>query len=126
MALPVLALFLLRAPAAQAQGLASRQPTWAVLDFANPSGYGSTDVGRLAADSFVVELAKLNRYAVLPRQDLLNGIQAENLTPPLNLTSIQRLGQSLGVDAIVAGEIASISFSTRPPAGQSQSGRPRH
>jgi len=111
MALPVLALFLLRAPAVQAQGLASPQPTWAVLDFANPSGYGSTDVGRLAADSFVVELAKLNRYAVLPRQDLLNGIQQNNLTPPLNLTSIQRLGQALGVQAVVAGEIASISFS---------------
>lgn len=111
MALPVLAVFLLRAPAVQAQGLASPQPTWAVLDFANPSGYGGTDVGRLAADSFVVELAKLNRYAVLPRQDLLNGIQANNLTPPLNLTSIQRLGQALNVQATVAGEIASISFS---------------
>jgi len=111
MLLPVLALFLLRAPAASAQGLATPQPTWAVLDFANPSGYGGTDVGRLAADSFVVELAKLNRYAVLPRQDLLNGIQNNNLTPPLNLTSIQRLGQGLGVQAVVAGEIASISFS---------------
>lgn len=111
MALPVLALFLLRAPATQAQGLATPQPTWAVLDFANPSGYGSTDVGRLAADSFVVELAKLNRYAVLPRQDLLNGIQNNNLTPPLNLTSIERLGQALGVQAVVAGEVASISFS---------------
>ena len=111
MLLPVLAVFLLRAPAASAQGLATPQPTWAVLDFANPSGYGSSDVGRLAADSFVVELAKLNRYAVLPRQDLLNGIQNNNLTPPLNLTSIERLGQGLGVQAVVAGEIASISFS---------------
>jgi len=112
MALPVLALFLFSAPAARAQGLASAQPTWAVLDFANPSGYGGNDVGRLASDSFVVELAKLNRYAVLPRQDLLNGIQTNNLTPPLNLTSIERLGQALGVQAVVAGEIASISFSS--------------
>jgi len=111
MLLPVLAVFLLRAPAASAQGLATPQPTWGVLDFANPSGYGGSDVGRLAADSFVVELAKLNRYAVLPRRDLLNGIQNNNLTPPLNLTSIQRLGQGLGVQAVVAGEIASISFS---------------
>ncbi len=111
MALPVFAVLLLQAPKAQAQGLAASQPTWAVLDFANPSGYGSTDVGRLAADSFVVALAKLNRYAVLPRQDLLNGIQAETLTPPLNLTSIERLGQRLGVQAMVAGEISSISFS---------------
>ena len=111
MALPVLALFLLGGPPVQAQALATAQPTWAVLDFANPSGYGGTDVGRLASDSFVVELAKLNRYAVLPRQDLLNGIQANNLTPPLNLTSIERLGQALGVQAVVAGEIASISFS---------------
>lgn len=38
MVLPVLAVFLLRAPAVQAQGLATPQPTWAVLDFANPSG----------------------------------------------------------------------------------------
>ena len=111
MVLPVLGLFLFAGPAVQAQGLSSRQPTWAILDFANPSGYGGGDVGRLASDSFVVELAKLNRYAVLPRQDLLNGIQAENLTPPLNLTSIRRLGESLGVDAIIAGEIASVSFS---------------
>lgn len=112
MALPVLALFLLRAPAAQAQNLAAQQPTWGVLDFANPSGYGGADVGRLAADSFVIELAKLNRYSIRPRQDILSGIQAENLTPPLNLTSIERLGESLGVDAMVAGEIASVSFSS--------------
>ena len=111
MVLPVFCLFLFAAPAAQAQGLTARQPTWAILDFANPSGYGGGDVGRLASDSFVVQLSKLNRYAVLPRQDLLNGIQSENLTPPLNLTSIRRLGESLGVDAIVAGEIASVSFS---------------
>ena len=112
MVLPVLCLFLFAAPpSAQAQGLSSRQPTWAILDFANPSGYGGGDVGRLASDSFVVELAKLNRYAVLPRQDLLDKIQTENLTPPLNLTSIRRLGEALGVDAIVAGEIASVSFS---------------
>lgn len=111
MALPVLALFLLRAPAVQAQNLAAQQPTWGVLDFANPSGYGGSDVGRLAADSFVIELAKLGRYRVRPRQDILDGIQAENLTPPLNMTSIRRLGESLGVDAMVAGEIASVSFS---------------
>ena len=112
MVLPVLCLFLFAAPAAQAQGLTARQPTWAILDFANPSGYGGADVGRLASDSFVVQLSKLNRYAVLPRQELLNGIQAETLTPPLNLTSIRRLGESLGVDAVVAGEIASVSFSS--------------
>jgi hypothetical protein len=111
MLLPVLALFLVSGPPAQAQSLANVQPKWAVLDFGNPSGYGTTDVGRLAADSFVVELAKLNRYAVTPRSDVLAGLQQENLTPPLNLTSIQRLGQSLGVNAVVAGEIASVSFS---------------
>ena len=111
MALPVLALFLVGSPRAQAQELSRTLPSWAVLDFANPSGYGSTDVGRLAADSFVVELAKLNRYAVTPRQDLLNAITNDNLTPPLNLTSIEKVGQSLGVNAIVAGEISSVSFS---------------
>ena len=111
MALPVLALLLVGSPRAQAQDLARTLPTWAVLDFANPSGYGSTDVGRLAADSFVVELAKLNRYAVTPRQDLLNAITTNNLTPPLNLTSIEKVGQSLGASAIVAGEISSVSFS---------------
>ena len=109
-ALP-LSLFLLRIGAVQAQVQPQRQPVWAILDFANPSGYGSGDVGRLASDSFVVQLAKLNRYQTLPRAQLLTGIQDENLTPPLNLTSIERLGQSLGVDAIVAGEISSISFS---------------
>ena len=111
MALPILSLLLIRISAVQAQGLAPRQPVWAVLDFANPSGYGSGDVGRLASDSFVVQLAKLNRYTVLPREQIETGIQNENLTPPLNLTSIERLGASLGVDAIVAGEISSISFS---------------
>ncbi len=110
MMLPVLSLLLQAAPAS-AQAIGARQPVWAVLDFANPSGYGSNDVGRLASDSFVVQLAKLNRYTVLPREQLLTGIQNESLTPPLNLSSIERLGQSLGVDAIVAGEISSISFS---------------
>ena len=110
MALPILSLLLQTAPVS-AQAIGARQPVWAILDFANPSGYGSSDVGRLASDSFVVQLAKLNRYAVLPREQLLTGIQNESLTPPLNLSSIERLGQSLGVDAIVAGEISSISFS---------------
>lgn len=110
MMLPVWSLLLQAAPAS-AQAIGARQPVWAVLDFANPSGYGSSDVGRLASDSFVIQLAKLNRYTVLPREQLLTGIQNESLTPPLNLASIERLGQSLGVDAIVAGEISSISFS---------------
>ena len=111
MLLPILALYVFGAPQARAQGLSATQPQWAVLDFANPSGYGGADVGRLAADSFVVELAKINRYTVIPRQDVLNGIQANNLTAPLNLSSILRLGQSLGVNAVVAGEVGSISFS---------------
>ena len=111
MAMPALLLLFLAAPASAQMGLSVRQPVWAVLDFANPSGYGSSDVGRLASDSFVIQLAKLNRYSVLPREQLLTGIQNESLTPPLNLSSIERLGQSLGVDAIVAGEISSISFS---------------
>ena len=110
MMLPVWSL-LLQATPASAQAIGARQPVWAVLDFANPSGYGGNDVGRLASDSFVIQLAKLNRYTVLPREQLLAGIQNESLTPPLNLSSIERLGQSLGVDAIVAGEISSIAFS---------------
>ena len=110
MMLPVWSLLLQAAPAS-AQAIGARQPVWAVLDFTNPSGYGGNDVGRLASDSFVIQLAKLNRYTVLPREQLLAGIQNESLTPPLNLSSIERLGQSLGVDAIVAGEISSISFS---------------
>ena len=111
MLLPILALYIFGAPPVRAQGLSATQPQWAVLDFANPSGYGGGDVGRLAADSFVVELAKINRYTVIPRQDVLNGIQSNSLTAPLNLSSILRLGQSLGVNAVVAGEVGSISFS---------------
>ena len=113
MVLPMLALFLLRAPAAQAQNLASRQPSWGILDFANPFGVRRVnDVGRLAADSFVIELAKLKPLqhpAPAGRSGRHSVGEPDPAAEPDQHTS--EWDESLGVDAMVAGEIASVSFS---------------
>lgn len=91
-----------------------RLPTWAILDFANHSGYGGSEMGRLASDAFQVELGKVNKYEIIPRQDVQLGLSSLGLTAISNLDTIQRLGRSLNADAVVTGEVASVAFTNNP------------
>lgn len=113
--LPALISLLAAAPAAHAQGVTrSAQRSFAVLDLVNRSGYGGGEIGRQAADSFVVELGKTNKYDVIPRSDTTAGLQELGLTLPLDSIGLQKLGRNRGVDAVVTGEVASVSFSSSP------------
>ena len=116
MVLPSLMVLLLAsAPIAQAQDLTrTAQPSWAVLDFENHSGYGSDEVGRLTSDAFVLELGKSGKYNVTPRQDTVQGLQNLGLTLPLDVIGIQKFGRDRSVDAVATGEVAAVSFSNNP------------
>ena len=114
MVLPFLLAWLLTAPRpAQAQTL-NRQPTWAVVNFVNNSGYGGNEVGIEASDGFVVELGKSNRYDVLPRSQTLATIRDLGLTEPLDTIGLQKLARSLEADAVATGEVGSVTFSKSP------------
>ncbi len=88
--------------------------TWGVLDFENHSGYGGAEVGRIASDAFVVELANSNRYNLLTRQETQQGLGNLGLTLPLDVIGLQKLGRELGANAVATGEVATISFSSHP------------
>ncbi len=100
---------------AHAQGLQrNSNPEWAVLDFENHTGYGGPEVGRIASDALVVELGKSNKYDVLSRQETEAGLANTGQTPPLDVIGLQRLGRTLGTNAVVTGEVAAVSFSKNP------------
>ena len=114
-AFALLALSLAAICPAQAQNpSANPLPKWVVLDFTNHSGYGGGEVGRLASDAFLVELNKTNTYEIIPRQDVQQGMTTLGISEPLNLDNTQRMGRALAADAVVTGELASVSFTGNP------------
>ena len=114
LALPVLLAWMLAASQpAQAQTL-NRLPTWAVVSFVNTTGYGGNEVGIEAADGFVVELGKSNKYDVLPRAQTQQAIADLGLVEPLNTIGLQKLARSLEGDAVATGEVAGVSFRDNP------------
>ena len=92
----------------------NRLPTWAVLDFANSTKYGGSDIGREAGDSLVIELGNSNRFNVITRGDVVNGLNTLGVQPPLDAIDIQRVGKQIGADAIVTGEVLAVTQKTDP------------
>jgi hypothetical protein len=107
--------FLFVGPQAVHAQSAVRAPLVAVMDLSNDTSYGGSDVGRTAADALVNELSNSGKFDVETRSDVDQGLNNLGLTPPLDSIDIQRLGKQLQVDAIVTGEVLSIS---RPGNGK--------
>ncbi len=99
--------------AAQAQTL-NRAPLWAVVPFGNTSGYGGSEVGVQAADGFVVELSKTNKYDVVSRADTNAAIANDDLVEPLDNIGLQKLSRDLGSDAVATGTVETVTFSDNP------------
>ena len=65
------------------------------------------DAGAVLANIMALELAKWGRYVVLDRKDLIKKLKSKNIREEdiLHESNYLNLGKTLGVDAIVAGEI---------------------
>lgn len=97
-------------------GPASAQlmPTYSigVVDFANDSGVQGELLARLATDAVVVEMMKTNRYDVgTTRTAIRREMENLDLRPPLDKVGLVRLGEKLGVDAMLQGSVKSVHLS---------------
>ncbi|MGQ9807906.1 MAG: hypothetical protein ACUVSM_01920 [Armatimonadota bacterium] len=87
----------------------------AVIDFANVSKYGDSMISRLATDAVVVEMTNTaNKFTVATRQQVEQARTELDLQYPLNLTGVMRIGERLGVDAVVVGEVREVKITDRP------------
>lgn len=88
-------------------------PTWAVVEFANLSGKGSAELGRIAAEAVSNELGKLNKYDVLSGEQVNRSAEALGLQNPITrISELIRLGQDLRAVSIVRGEIVDWQIAT--------------
>ena len=79
---------------------------WAVLDFVNRSPLGGPALGAAAADAVSTLILGTNRYDILPRESVDRIYSQLELTPPITRQlDILRVGQGLGVETIITGEI---------------------
>lgn len=86
---------------------------WAVLDFVNRSALGGPALGAAAADAVSTLILGSNRYDVLPRETVDRIYSQLELTPPITRQlDILRVGQGLGVETVITGEITDARINT--------------
>lgn len=107
--LPFLTLATVRPAAAQLETM----PVWAVVEFSDLSKKPVEGIGQMAAEAISAELAKSNRYDVLPT-DTVNRTAADlGLQMPVRRPDeLIRLGQNLRAQTIVSGEIVNTRIVT--------------
>ncbi len=89
-----------------AQFTTGQTSQWAVIDFVNKSKVGSDALGGVASDAVTTLLLGTNRFDILPRETIERKYQELGMTPPLTRElEVFRLGQSLGVETVITGEI---------------------
>ncbi|MBC8102272.1 MAG: hypothetical protein H7Z41_06770 [Cytophagales bacterium] len=111
--LPLLVFGPAQQKAARAQ--VSRLPAVAALEFGVlPTVRTSGILGRQATDAVVIEMTRTGRFDVTPRQQLNQQLSDLGLTLPLNNNGIQKLGNALGVDRVLSGDITDVSVSGSP------------
>jgi TolB-like protein len=108
-------LLVLAMPPRQARAQVQRLPAVAVIDFGVlPDIKSKTIVGRSATDAVVVEMTRTGRFDVTPRTQTNQQLQALGLNLPVNNIGIQKLGQALGVDYVVSGDVTAVKYFDNP------------
>ncbi|MES2460484.1 MAG: hypothetical protein V4671_07860 [Armatimonadota bacterium] len=111
--LPLLVFGPAQQKAARAQ--VTRLPAVAALEFGVlPTVRTSGILGRQATDAVVIEMTRTGRYDVTPRQQLNQQLTDSGLTLPLNNNGIVKLGQALGVDRVLSGDVTEVTVGGSP------------
>lgn len=81
-------------------------PQWAVIDFVNNSSLGGDALGGVAADAVATNLTGYAKAEILGRETVERAYKDLQFTPPLRRSlDVIKLGQHLGVDVVVVGEV---------------------
>ncbi len=111
----LLPLLVMALPAKRAEAQVTRLPAVAALEFTVlPSIKASGILGRNATDAVVLEMQRTGRFDVTPRTQLNQQLQELGLTPPLDNNGVVRLGQALGVDFVLTGDVTNVAFTENP------------
>lgn len=89
----------------------------AVVDFRNTSGwnYWGEQLGAAAADQLATELVRTNEFSVIERERLQAVLAEQGLgqSGAVNPTTAARIGELLGVQAILTGSITKFAVDTK-------------
>lgn len=102
--------------ASRATAQVTQLPSWAVTEFKDLKGANSFHYGQSAADAVASELAKTNRYDVVPQDTVKRSIETLGLASPLDqIVNLSRVGQDVRATTIVAGEV--VDYQVRQVGG---------
>ncbi|MES2461835.1 MAG: hypothetical protein V4671_14720 [Armatimonadota bacterium] len=100
-------------PALQAQ--AETVPTAAVLEIqVRAPSHSSTTLSQAATEAVAAAMSRKNLYSVKDRKDTEQAVKELDLHLPMSSNAAVKLGQNLGVDRVVNGEITEVSFTDKP------------
>lgn len=80
-------------------------PLWAVVEFQNLSPKGGAEYGKVAAEAVNSELAKTNRYEMIPAETIARAETELGYSGTLRPDQLIRLGQNIRATTIVSGQL---------------------
>ncbi|MBX7133294.1 MAG: penicillin-binding protein activator LpoB [Fimbriimonadaceae bacterium] len=80
-------------------------PQWAVVEFQNLSSKGGAGYGKTASEAVASELAKTNKYEMIPAETVTRAETELGYTGTLRPDQLIRLGQNIRATTIVSGQI---------------------
>lgn len=80
-------------------------PLWAVVEFQNLSSKGGPGYGKTASDAVSSELAKTNKYELIPGETVTRAETELGYTGTLRPDQLVRLGQNIRATTIVSGQL---------------------
>jgi hypothetical protein len=80
-------------------------PQWAVIEFTNLSPKGGAGYGKTASDAVSSELAKTNKYEMIPSETVTRAETELGYTGTLRPDQLIRLGQNIRATTIVSGQL---------------------
>lgn len=97
--------FLTFVSATRASAQIETLPLWAVVDFTNQSSKGGAGYGKTATEAVTSELAKTNKYEMIPAETVARAQTELGYTGTLRPDQLIRLGQNIRAATIVSGQI---------------------
>jgi hypothetical protein len=115
---PVFYIGLARGIPAEAQ--IATKPLIVVYDFDNLTKMGGGLLGRSATDAVVVEMQKTGRYEVVRRDQVIQEMEIQELSLPLDSVAMAKIAEALGATQYALGSVTKAKINTQASAKQAE------
>lgn len=103
-----------------AEAQIAAKPLIVVYDFENQTKIGGGLLGRSATDAVVVEMQRSGRYEVVRRDQVIQEMEIQELSPPLDSVAMAKIAEALGAMEYAYGFVTKARVLTEASAKQAQ------